>query len=83
MKLNLRLIRTLEYLQRFRLNVRYKLGKVNIILDALLRLVSREYRTETNESLDILSVQYYPVSLVEISPKFRQRLIDSYDTEPR
>ena len=83
MKLNLRLIRASEYLQRFRLNVRYKPGKANIIPDALLRLASREYRAETNESLDVLSVQCYPVSLVEISPEFRQRLIDGYDTEPR
>ena len=82
-KLNLRLIRASEYLQRFRLDVRYKPGKVNIVPDALTRLASREYRAETNESLDTLSVQCYPVSLVEISPEFRQRLIDGYNTKPR
>ncbi len=38
-KLNLRLIRASNYLQRFNLNIRYKLNKQHIVLDALLRLV--------------------------------------------
>ncbi|KAI0998999.1 hypothetical protein K3495_g9197 [Podosphaera aphanis] len=37
-KLNLRLIRASEYLQRFKLDVRHKAGKENIIPDALSRL---------------------------------------------
>lgn len=41
-KLNLRLIRASEYLQRFRLDVRYKPGKINIIPDTLSRLASHE-----------------------------------------
>ena len=49
-KLNLRLIRASKYLQRFRLNVRYKSEKANIVFDALSRLVSREYRFEKEDS---------------------------------
>jgi len=40
-KLNLRLVRASEYLQRFRLDVRYKPGRQNTIPDALSRLASR------------------------------------------
>ena len=81
-KLNLRLIRASEYLQRFRLDVRYKPGKSNTVPDALSSLASREYRSETEESLDALPVNCYPVSLVEMNPDFRQRLLQGYE-EPR
>ncbi len=39
-KLNLRLVRASEYLQRFRLKIQYKSEKTNIISDALFRLPS-------------------------------------------
>jgi hypothetical protein len=39
-KLNLRLVRASEYLQRFRLKIQYKSEKTNIISDALFRLLS-------------------------------------------
>ncbi len=77
-KLNLRLVRASEYLQRFRLDVRYKPGKSNIVPDTLSRLASREFRPETDESLDALTVQCFPATLVEMSPEFRQRLLDGY-----
>ena len=48
-KLNLRLIRALEYLQRFRLDVRHRSGKSNIVPEALSRLASRDYRTGEEE----------------------------------
>ena len=35
-KLNLKLVRVVEYLQCFSLNIYYKLGKLNIIPNALL-----------------------------------------------
>ena len=88
-KLNLRLIRASEYLQRFRLDVRYKPGKVNIVPDALSRLASRDYKP-SDSSLDslyadvspIVSVCCFPVSLVEMNDDFRQRLLRGYQ-EPR
>ena len=83
-KLNLYLIRASEYLQRFRLDVRYKPGKANIIPDALSRLASREHppNQESVAELEALSIQCFPVSLVEISQDFRNRLIYGYK-EPR
>jgi len=60
-KLNLRLVRASEYLQRFQLKIQYKPGKTNIIPDALFRLfssnnvhkrlASREYQPESDESI--------------------------------
>lgn len=82
-KLNLRLIRASEYLQRFRLDIRYKPGKSNIVPDALSRLASREYHPSDESSLDALSVQAFPVSLVEMSPEFRQRVIKGLVEVPR
>lgn len=56
-KLNLRLIRASEYLQRFRLDVRYKPRKANIVPDALSRLASRQIRPnqDSEGELDALS----------------------------
>ena len=51
-KLNLRLIHISKYLQRFRLNIRYKLEKSNMILDALSKLINREYRFEKKEFIE-------------------------------
>ncbi len=78
-KLNLRLIRASEYLQRFRLDVRYKPGKSNIVPDALSRLASREYRPEHDSGE---AVKCFPATLVTMSPEFRKRLLDGYQ-EPR
>lgn len=39
-KLNLRLIRALNYIQRFDLKLRHKLDKQHVVFDALLRLAS-------------------------------------------
>ena len=83
-KLNLRLIRAFEYLQRFRLDVRYKLGKTNIVFDALSRLTNREFRFKINEFLDALfAVRCFSVSLVEMNSDFRQRLLLGYQEEPK
>ena len=80
-KLNLRLIRASEYLQRFRIELRHKPGKTNIVPDALSRLASRSYRSETGSILD--NVDSFPVSLITISEGFRKRLLDGYQQEPR
>jgi len=85
-KLNLRLIRASEYLQRFRLDVRYKPGKTNIIPDALPRLARREYRNESDEAaLDALHAAgltpTYANTLIELSPEFKQQVADGYTAE--
>lgn len=80
-KLNLRLIRASEYLQRFRIELRHKPGKANVVPDALSRLASRSYRSETDESI-LDSIDAFPVSLITVSEAFRRRLLEGYK-EPR
>jgi len=97
-KLNLRLVRASEYLQRFRLKIQYKSGKTNIISNALFRLLSsnnvhkrlasREYQSESDESIlkalqaDV-STATYAETLIKVSLKLQQRLKNSYTKESR
>ena len=84
-KLNLCLMWTSEYLQHFCLNVHYKSGKTNIILDVLFCLVSWDYQFELNElSLDVLHISIifiYTNNLVKISLKFHQYILHNYFIE--
>ena len=81
-KLNLRLIRVFEYLQRFRIEVRYKPGKSNIVPDALSRLASRDYCSSSNESeLDALVVDAFSVSLIQVSDGFKERVKQGYQEQ--
>lgn len=92
-KLNLRLIRASEYLQRFRIELRHKPGKTNIVPDALSRLASRDYDTTGSDEaeLDALIadaypvstiVDAYPVSMIQVSDDFKARVQQGYQ-EPR
>ena len=48
-KFNFYLIRIFEYLKRFRIEIKYKSNKINIILNVLLKLINRIlYRFEKN-----------------------------------
>lgn len=81
-RINLRLIRVSEFFSRFSLEVIYTLGKENLVADALLRLASDNQGSLLREDgeLDILYVDIYnyTVTLVELSPNFRSRLITGY-----
>ena len=64
-KFNLRLIKTFKYLQRFRIKVRHKLNKMNIVFDVLFRLINRDYDIILNESkLDALIANVYLINLI-------------------
>lgn len=82
-KLNLRLIRASEYLQRFRIELRYKPGKTNIVPDALSRLASRSSYQSEPESSILDSVDSFPVSIITVSEGFRKRILQGYQDEPR
>jgi len=97
-KLNLRLVRVSEYLQRFQLKIQYKSEKTNIISNTLFRLLSsnnvhkrlasREYQPESDESiLKALQVNVstatYAETLMKVSPELQQRLKNDYTKESR
>ena len=87
-RLNLRHVRSSEYLSRFRLDIRYKPGKSNIIPDALSRLPvveeTREFladrrATTVNKDKVNENTQYgYPVAVVELSEESLTRIKAAY-----
>ncbi|KAI0994007.1 hypothetical protein K3495_g14176 [Podosphaera aphanis] len=72
-RLNNRHIRSSEYLSRFRLQVRYKPGKLNIVPDALSRL----------ERTPAVIELAYPISIINIHPEFLQRVKEAYQKDFR
>ena len=81
-KLNLRLVRASDYIQRFRLDIRHKPGRLHVVPDALSRLATtNEDPTMQNKDegeLDVL----FTTSLVELSQDFRDLLADQYAKDP-
>ena len=81
-KLNLRLIRASEYIQRFRsIEFRHKPGKQHIIPDALSRLsqTGSQARSQEEGQLDLC----YHITLVEMSESFKSRLVAEYAKDPQ
>ena len=83
-RLNLRLIRASQYLQRFELEVRHKSSKKNVVLDTLSRLVSSNKYTIPLDytELDALYRYIYTTTLIEISVDFKARIVKGYQTDP-
>ena len=88
-KMNLRLVRASDYLQRFELVIRYKPGKQHIVPDALSRLESSYSDPAPAEigELDALLAHYatpycFTASLVEMSQEFKQRVTKGYLKDP-
>lgn len=74
-RLNLRLIRASNYVQRFNLNIRHKSDRLHLISNALSRLSTQLFVSEINESeLNVL----FTASLVEMTSEFRKRIITDY-----
>ena len=83
-KLNFRLVKTSEYLPRFCFDIHYKPGKTNTIPDVLFRFSSKKYQfSNTQNSLTVLSIQFYSVNLIYLFPKFKTRLKQKYEDEPQ
>ncbi len=97
-KLNLRLVRTSQYLFTFKLNIRYKSDNKNLVLNALFRLLrERSFNDalsiEIKEILETLHTAMkdfknyctyaFAVSLVEMSANFRQRLLQAMKINKR
>jgi hypothetical protein len=75
-KLNLRLIRAFEYIQRFNVIIKHKSDKQHIVSDALFRLVSGndEFNIFESEELDALFI----IILIEMNSTFRKKIIAEY-----
>ena len=90
LRLNLRLVRASQYLQRFELNVRHKPGKKNVIPDALSCLASTNEihsaapdHAELDALLAVDELAYaYTTTLVEMSEDFRSRIVKGYEVDP-
>ena len=93
-KLNLKLIRAFTYLSQFRLRVFHRIDKSNIISDVLSRFsIIRHFNSNTK--IDNLDLKFYHfhveksnfnensirVTLIEMSSKFRKKLIVEYQKD--
>lgn len=77
-KLNLRLVRASDYIQRFELEFRHKPGKQHIVPNALFRLPSDNASLPSqNGELDAL----FTTVLVEMEEGFRKKVVDGYRSD--
>lgn len=82
MRVNLRLVWASQFLQQFKLDIRYKSGKEHIISDALSRLVSINiwHSDPKHSKLDALFT--YNTTLVKMHPTLVSRILACYQTDP-
>jgi putative transposase len=74
-KMNLRLIRAFEYIQRFNLIIKHKSDKQDIVLNALSRLDSENNElTSDSKELNALLI----TTLIEMNDDFRNKVISKY-----
>ena len=78
-KLNFRLIKTFDYIQRFNLKIRHKSNKQHIVSNVLFKLINVNINSSNhNENeFDVLFI----VLLIEMNFVFRQRIFDDYKTD--
>ena len=93
-KLNLKLIRAFTYLSQFRLRVFHRIDKSNIVSDVLSRLSTIRHFS-SNTKVDSLDLKFYHshveesdlnensvrATLIEMSSKFRKKLIVEYQED--
>lgn len=84
MKMNVRLIRALQFLNKFTFNICHKLGRLNIVSDALSRLPSNNIMVkEINPDFNKLDALYaYNTTLVEIDKAFTAKICKRYKDDP-
>jgi hypothetical protein len=80
-RLNLRLIRAFEYIQRFNVIIKHKSDKQHIVSNALFRLVNDNDESNIFESkkLDALFI----IALIKMKSKFKAKIIDEYFTDSK
>ena len=80
-KLNLRLVRVFDYIQRFDLIIRHKSEKLHVVLDALFRLFTSNSKStiEDENELNMLFISaHFTVSLIAIDDDFKKRIVSEY-----
>ena len=78
-KLNLRLVRASDYIQRFNLDIRHKSDKQHIVFDVLSRLVSDNINASMTRNFDESELDaLFTISLIEMKKDFRNRIFDDY-----
>ena len=93
-KLNFRLVRVSDYIQRFDLNIRHKSSKSHLVSNVLSRLASlNDSQTSSKEEFDALFTfvdvdtdhsdvdVYFTCSLVKMNETFRQKILDDYKVD--
>jgi hypothetical protein len=78
---NLQLVQASEYIQYFNLDIKYKPGKMYIVLDTLSQLAGT-ILLSTEAELDFATAYNYIAILVEISEEFRAQLLRGYSYNP-
>ncbi len=81
MRINLCLVRTSQFLQQFRLDVRHKPGKEHIIPDALSRLASMNVGCSDPAHLELDASFTYNATLIEIHPNLISRILAGYEDD--
>ena len=77
-KLNFRLMRALNYIQRFNLDIRHKSSKQHIISNVFSRLTSDNINVFNHDNeLNAL----FTISLIEMNSNFKQRILNDYKSD--
>ncbi len=82
MRLNLRLVRIFQFLQQFKLKVRHKPGKENIIPDTLSRLASSNTWHVDPQHSELNALFTYNTTLIELYPTLVSQILASYEVDP-
>ena len=78
-KLNFRLIRASNYIQRFNLDIRHKFDKQHVVSNVLFRLFSVNVNTSHEKIVDESELNaLFIVFLVKMNQKFKNRILIDY-----
>ena len=76
-KLNLRLIRVFDYIQKFDLKIRHKFDKMHIVSNVLFRLINFNTNSKKSDDEKKLNV-LFTIILINMNVTFRNRLLKNY-----
>ena len=80
-KLNLKLIRASNYVQRFFSQIRHKSDKFHIVFDALSRLSFNKAQFSNYSQNDELDVLLHTASLIEMNNEFKNKMLSNYKND--